>query len=149
MRSRTYRFTEKDPVCGEIMTMVDEVGLRGKQHIGKIAILATKAYGTIEGILYGDTKRPQNATIMSIATALGFVRTWARADRTKFDVEAELTAARAYIKAERKRMANEGAKRVVKKKKKGKTLREIGRKNFSDAAKAQGKKPNLRLVKAA
>ena len=63
MRSRTYRFTEKDPVCGEIMNMVEQRGLRGKQHTGKIAILATKAKATIDGILYGDTKRPQNATV--------------------------------------------------------------------------------------
>lgn len=126
MKSRTYRFTEKDPVCGEIMSMVDQVGLRGKQHIGKIAILATKAHGTIEALLYGDTKRPQNATIMSIATALGFERTWTRDARTKFDVDAELLAAREYIKAERKRMAKDKSPR----KKAG----------------AKKKKANLRLV---
>lgn len=129
MRSRTYRFTEKDPVCGEIMTMVDEAGLRGKGNISKIAILATKAPGTIEGILYGDTKRPQNATIMSIATALGFVRTWQRTSN-KFDLEEQLKAAREYIRKERIRMAKEKppAKKTARKKrvKKG--------------------KPNLRLV---
>lgn len=114
MRSRTYRFGEKDPVCGEIMSMVDQVGLRGKQHIGKIAILATKAHGTIEGILYGDTRRPQNATIMSIATALGFERTWSRANG-KFDIETELKAAKEYIRAERKRMERNGKKTVRKK----------------------------------
>jgi hypothetical protein len=117
MKSRTYRFTEKDPVCGEIMNMVDEAGLKGKQHIGTIATLATKAHGTIEGILYGDTKRPQNATIMSIATALGFERTWKRTTN-KFDVEAELEAAKKYIRAERARMAKENPVKRVKKKKK-------------------------------
>lgn len=128
MRSRTYRFTKKDPVCDEIMSMVDQVGLRGKQHIGKIATLATKAHGTIEGILYGDTCRPQNATIMSIATALGFERKWVSAGKMDFD--AELIAAKAFIKAERKRMSQETPRPAKKKKR------------------AKGK-PSLRLVKAA
>jgi hypothetical protein len=94
MRSRTYRFTKKDPVCDELMSMVDQVGLRGKQHIGKIALLATKGYGTIEGILYGDTCRPQNATIMSIATALGFERKWVSGGA--INIESELRDARAW-----------------------------------------------------
>lgn len=116
MRSRTYRFTEKDPVCGEIMQMVDHVGLRGKHNVGKIAALATKAHGTIEGILYGDTKRPQNATVMSIATALGFERTWTPM-ASKFDIESELKAAKEYIRKERKRMQQENGKKTVRKKK--------------------------------
>lgn len=103
MRSRTYRFTEKDPVCGECMTMVDQAGLRGKKNVQKIALLSTLAYGTVDGILYGDTKRPHNATVMSIATALGFERVWQRT-ANKFDVEAELSEARDYIRKERVRM---------------------------------------------
>lgn len=101
MKNRTYRFTEKDPVCGELMTMVEDSGLRGKEHIGKLAVLATKAHGTIEGILYGDTKRPQNATIMAVATALGYERTWQRMTN-KFDLEAELEKAKAWIRKQRK-----------------------------------------------
>lgn len=128
MRSRTYRFTEKDPVCHEVMDMVDQAGLRGKQHTGKIAILATKSKATIDGILYGDTKRPQNATVMSIATALGFKRTWTR-DVDNWNVTDELKAAREYIRRERKRMA-EG------KPKKKTAVRKRPRKA----------KPNLRLV---
>lgn len=127
MKSRTYRFTEKDPVCGEIMDMVDSSGLRGKQHIGKIALLATKAHGTIEGILYGDTRRPQNATVMSIATALGFKRTWVR-DVDNWNLEDELAAARKWIKQQRALQSQE-PKRKPKKK--------------------RAKKTNLRLVKAA
>lgn len=106
MRSRTYRFTDKDPVCGEIMTMVEEVGMRGKQYTGRIAILATKSKATIDGILYGDTKRPQNATVMSIATALGFERTWQRTSN-KRDLTDELRLAREYIRKERIRMRKE------------------------------------------
>lgn len=106
MRSRTYRFTDKDPVCGEVMQMVEEVGMRGKQYTGRIAILATKSKATIDGILYGDTKRPQNATVMSIATALGFERTWQRTSN-KRDLNDELRLAREYIRKERIRMRKE------------------------------------------
>lgn len=106
MRSRTYRFTDKDPVCGEVMLMVEQVGMRGKQYTGRIAILATKSKATIDGILYGDTKRPQNATVMSIATALGFERTWQRTSN-KRDLNDELRLAREYIRKERIRMRKE------------------------------------------
>ena len=130
MKSRTYRFTEKDPVCGEVMNMVDQAGLRGKQHVGKIAILATIAHGTAEGILYGDTKRPRNDTVMKIATALGFKREWVR-DVDNWKVEDELVAARKWIKQQRALMDQEAKSkpRVKKKRAKG--------------------KPKLRLVKSA
>lgn len=131
MRSRTYRFTEKDPVCDEIMNMVDAVGLRGKHNTGKVAILATKAKATIDGILYGDTRRPQNATVMSIATALGFERKWVTTSG-KWKLEEELAAARTFIKAERKRMAKENP---------------VPRKKRTARKRATKKgKPHLRLV---
>jgi hypothetical protein len=134
MRSRTYRFGEKDPVCGEIMSMVDQVGLRGKQHVAKIAILATKAKSTIEGILYGDTMSPHNATVMSIATALGFERTWTRGSKN-FNVEAELKAAREYIKRERARMAE------------GKPKKKARKRRAKERTRKQPRlKPALRLV---
>lgn len=94
---RTYRFTEKDPVCGEVMNLVDEAGLRGKKNTGKIAVLATLAKGTVDALLYGDTKRPRNSTVMAIATSLGYVRTWQRTTN-KFDLEAELKDARQFIR---------------------------------------------------
>lgn len=128
MKSRTYRFTEKDPVCGEVMNMVDQAGLRGKKHIAKIAALATIAHGTAEGILYGDTKKPRNDTVMKIATALGFRREWIR-DVDNWDVETELKAARAWIKKQREEMAAEAKSRVKKKPKR-----------------AKKGKPNLKLV---
>jgi hypothetical protein len=68
---------------------------------------------------------------MSIATALGFERKWVSGGA--INIESELRDARAFIKAERKRMAKDGPdkkKRVTKKKR------------------AKGK-PNLRLVKSA
>ena len=119
MKKRTYNFTNKDPVCDELGNLVDAVGLRGRKNIGKIAMLATVAYGTVDGILYGDTKKPQNATVMANATAMGFTRKWVVDSDTKWNLEEQLTAARAFIKKEREKMAQDrkGKKRVVKKKK--------------------------------
>lgn len=126
MKSRTYSFVDKDPVCDELANMVDAVGLRGQKHTGKIATLATKAKATVDGILYGDTKKPRNDTVMSIATALGFERRW-HAVQGKWNLEEELTRARAFIKAQRKLME--------KAKKKPKRVRKTAK-----------KKPHLRLV---
>lgn len=118
MKSRTYRFIKKDPICDEIATLVDDAGLRGKHNTGKVAILATLAKATVDNLLYGDTRSPQNRTIMSIATALGYERSWKRTTN-KFDVEAELAKARAYIKEQRKLIA-EANKRAGKKPRKRK-----------------------------
>lgn len=103
MKSRTYMFVEKDPVCHEVMDMVDQAGLRGPKKTGLIATLATLAKATVDGLLYGDTKQPRNSTVMKIATALGFKRTFVR-DVDNWSVEDELKAAKAWIKKQRKLM---------------------------------------------
>lgn len=117
MKKRTYSFVDKDPVCDELASLVDAVGLRGKKHTGKIAILATCAKGTVDGILYGETKRPHNATVMAIATGLGYERRWVAA-QGKWNLEEELKLARAFIKKQRELLDKKkpaARKRVVKK----------------------------------
>jgi hypothetical protein len=132
MRSRTYNFIDKDPCCGELMDLVDRVGLRGPKNVGKVATLAGVAYGTADGILYGDTKKPRNDTVMKIGTALGFSREWVQSDK-KWELMSELEKAREWNKSERERMKKEREKTATKKKRKAKAR----------------KKPNLRLVKSA
>jgi hypothetical protein len=105
LKKRTYNFTDKDPVCGELANLVDAAGLRGKKHIGKVATLATLAHGTVDGILYGDTKKPQNATVMAIATSLGFERRWVTSESKAWNLEDELAKARKFIKHQRELMA--------------------------------------------
>lgn len=104
MLRRTYHFVNKDPVCDELANLVDSVGLRGKKHTGKIAILATCAKATVDGILYGETRKPRHDTVMSIATALGFQRTWSLVG-TKWNLEEELAKAREFIKKQKALMA--------------------------------------------
>lgn len=124
---RTYRFTEKDPVCDEVMNLVDEAGLRGKKNTGKIAILATLAKGTVDALLYGDTKRPRNSTVMAIATSLGYVRTWQRTTN-KFDLEAELKDARQFIRDQAH--VKEKAKPKAKKRSKKRTRAKVTKRGY-------------------
>lgn len=116
---RTYRFKDKDPVCGEMMTLVDEAGLRGKKNVGKVATLAALSHGCVDALLYGETRKPQNATIMAIATSLGYERRWQRTTN-KWELEAELKKARAFIAAQARLRAKVlGKKKPKKKSKKG------------------------------
>jgi len=98
--NRTYRWRDKDPVCDELRTMLQDVGLYNR--LGHVAILSGRSLGTIKGIFHGETKRPQNNTIMSIATSAGFDRKWVR--ERKFNIEEELVIARAWNKKEKARV---------------------------------------------
>jgi transcriptional regulator with XRE-family HTH domain len=93
---RTYNWVDKDPVCDEMMMLVKDAGLQGPKHTGKIAILATLSKSTVDNLLYGKTRKPQNNTIMAIATSLGYERTWKRTS-SKWDLEQELEEARAFV----------------------------------------------------
>ena len=119
MKKRTYNFTNKDPVCDELANLVDAAGLRGKKNIGKVAMLATVAYGTVDGILYGETKKPRHDTVMAIATAMGFERKWVASGDKSWNLEEQLDLARKFIKKQRELMAQERKPRKVAKKKKG------------------------------
>lgn len=113
---RTYRFVNKDPVCDEIATLVDDAGLRGRQNTGKVATLATLAKATVDALLYGETRQPRNSTVMAIATSLGYERTWKRTTN-KFELEEELKKAREFIRAQAK-LKEKAAKRSKPKKRK-------------------------------
>jgi transcriptional regulator with XRE-family HTH domain len=110
---RTYRFMDKDPVCDEVRTLIQDEGLY--EALGKVAILAGIARQTVDKLLNGETKRPQNRTIMAITTGLGYERSWTK--KRKFKLEDELEIARAYNVKERKRVAAKRApvKRATKK----------------------------------
>jgi hypothetical protein len=124
MRKRTYNFVNKDPVCDELANLVDAVGLRGPKNTGKIAILATCSKATVDGILYGDTKKPQNATVMGIATGLGYERQWV-VSSGKWNLDDELKKGREHIKAQKKLMEKASKKKPAPRKrvKKGRHLK--------------------------
>jgi hypothetical protein len=98
---RTYQFRDKDPVVDELRTLVQDEGLYSKKNLRTVATLSNLAPATLEALFFGATRRPQNATVMAIATSLGYERAWRKGRR--LNVEKELEVARAWNKQERKR----------------------------------------------
>lgn len=99
---RTYRFTDKDPVKDELQTVLSDVGLMSKKGLQKVAVLANLSYATLDALFYGSTRRPHNATVMGIVTAVGYERVFRPARR--LNVEEELPFAKAFNKKDRARV---------------------------------------------
>ena len=67
----SYTFvTDKDPVIDEIRDIIMSSG----QTVAKVAEFSGVSAVTIYGWLYGNTKRPQNATVEAVFRALGYER---------------------------------------------------------------------------
>jgi len=94
-------------VCDGLANLVDAAGLRGKKNIGKVATLASVAYGTVDGILYGETKKPRHDTVMAIGTAMGFERRWVASSDKSWNLEEQLELARKWNKKQRELMAQD------------------------------------------
>jgi hypothetical protein len=100
---RTYRFIEKDPVIDELRTLVNEEGLSRRLNI--VAILANLHPSTVKNMFHGDTKKPQNATVMGIVTSLGYARKWVKERKLNIDEEVEI-AVTWNAREKEKRLAN-------------------------------------------
>jgi hypothetical protein len=113
---RTYRFLDKDPVIDELRTLIQDEGLFSRLDL--VSELANLAPATLQALFHGQTRRPQNATVMAIATALGYQRSWTK--ERKLNAEEEVILARAWNKRERKRQleAREPRKTARRKKRK-------------------------------
>jgi transcriptional regulator with XRE-family HTH domain len=99
---RTYRFTDKDPVTGELQTLLEDEGLF--KNLKTVAELSGLHPSTVKNIFHGGTKRPQNATVMAIATSIGYKRgPWMKS--RDLNVEQELEFARKWNQRERERRA--------------------------------------------
>lgn len=97
---RKYRFIDKDPVCDELRTLVTDRGLI--DELARVAELAGLAPSTVYNLFNGETKKPQNRTVMGIATSIGYRREWVSQD---FNLEQELAAARKWNAKEKERVA--------------------------------------------
>lgn len=104
---RTYRWIDKDPVVDELRTMVNDEGLSKRLNI--VADLASLARTTVHNLFKGETKRPQNATVMAIVTSLGYQRKFVR--ERKLNIEEELPLAIAWLKRERAKRAEQAGPR--------------------------------------
>jgi hypothetical protein len=99
---RTYRFIDKDPVCDELRTLVQDEGMY--KRLGNLAELASLHQSTIKNLFEGGTRKPQNATVMAIVTCLGYERKFVRT--RKLNADEELVFARAWNKKEKDRIAS-------------------------------------------
>jgi transcriptional regulator with XRE-family HTH domain len=106
---RSYRFVDKDPVCDELRTLVEDRGLMSQ--LKRVAELSGLAPSTVNNLFNGETKKPQNRTVMGVASSIGYRREWVSLD---FDLEKELKAARAYNEKEKARVAALRAKEIKK-----------------------------------
>jgi hypothetical protein len=105
---RTYRFIDKDPVIDETRTIVQDVGLMTRLQV--VADLSGVGVGTLRNWFTGGTRKPQNATVMAVVTALGYERKFVRS-RT-LDIDKEREFALAWLKRE---MAKQQARTPKKK----------------------------------
>jgi hypothetical protein len=91
---RTYRFIDKDPVIGELRYIIEKEGLFKRLY--HVATMASLNPATVKNLFYGDTRRPQNATVMALITSLGWERKFVKGKKVDFDKE--LVLARAWNK---------------------------------------------------
>lgn len=123
---REYRFMDKDPVKDKLQTVLQDVGMFSRQKLRQVAILANRAPATLDNLFFGNTRRPQNATIEAILEGVGYERVMQQIRVIK-DMPAEINEARAANKVHKARKAK-AAGRVPRKRR------------------AKKGRPNLRLV---
>jgi hypothetical protein len=86
---RSYEFIDKDPVIERIREMIEKERLLKKPGI--VHELSGVSRQTIHNWFYGETRRPQYATVMAVAGSLGYQPNFRQVER--IDVEAERKAA--------------------------------------------------------
>lgn len=67
MKKRTYNFIDKDPIIDKLRTMIKQTGMSHQE----VAIEAGLSHVTLYNWFYGDTKKPQFATVMCVVRACG------------------------------------------------------------------------------
>lgn len=67
---RTYRWIDKDPIIDAVKTVVQGEKLKNDM-VHEISGVATT---TLNNWFRGDTRKPQNATVTAVTSALGYVR---------------------------------------------------------------------------
>lgn len=107
---RTYRFIDKDPVIDEVRTIVQDEGLMKSLKI--VSQLSGLTITTLTNWFSGGVRRPQNASVMAVITALGYERKFVKA--RKLDVDKELEFAVAWLRREKLRRAKSAKPRKKK-----------------------------------
>lgn len=64
----TYRFKDKDPIIDKLRTIFADSG----ESYASVALTAGCSESTIRNWFEGETRRPQHASIMAVARAMGW-----------------------------------------------------------------------------
>lgn len=67
---RTYRWIDKDSVIDAVRTVVQDERLKNSQ----VHAISGVAAATLDSWFSGGTRKPQNATLTAVTSALGYVR---------------------------------------------------------------------------
>ena len=67
---RTFRWIDKDPTIDAIRSVVQDEKLKE----GVVSSISGVASATVKNWFGGATKKPQNATLTAVSSALGYVR---------------------------------------------------------------------------
>jgi transcriptional regulator with XRE-family HTH domain len=90
---RTYNMIDKDPCIDKVRTIVQDEGLfKNLTALGEISSVSSS---TLNNWFHGETKRPQNATIMAVLSSLGYKQEYVK-EKT-IDVEKERKAGQAWL----------------------------------------------------
>jgi transcriptional regulator with XRE-family HTH domain len=72
---KSYNFTDKDPVIDKLR------GIVGGHKYSEVADKSGVSESTIHNWFHGKTKRPQYATVMAVARALGYKQVFVKRGR--------------------------------------------------------------------
>ena len=79
---KTYAFKDKDPVIDKLRTLVQDEAKKSKttekEVCHKVCLDSGMSETTPDNWFNGDTRRPQHATVMAFAGALGYEQKFVR-----------------------------------------------------------------------
>jgi hypothetical protein len=90
---RTYNMIDKDPAIDRIRTIVQDEGLF--TNLSALSDISSVSATTLDNWFHGETKRPQNATMMAVLSSLGY-----KAEYVKdhdIDIEKERKSGKAWL----------------------------------------------------
>jgi len=71
---KSYMFKEKDPVIDQLRTLMKTE--LGGLHLTDVRNDGGPSISAMSGWFYGETKRPQSATVEAAGRAIGYKRVW-------------------------------------------------------------------------
>ena len=81
---KSYVFHDKDPAIDELRTIAqDEYGAVSYGQLRVMMESGGPSVSCMAGWFFGDTRRPQSATLEAAGRSIGYRRTWVKMEKTK------------------------------------------------------------------